>query len=322
MTLSICCITYNHEKFIAEAIESFIMQQTDFDYEIIISDDASTDKTANICQGYQAKYGDKIKLVLHTNNIGMMPNFITTLQACKGKYIALCEGDDYWADPLKLQKQVNFLEANPNYSICFHRVKDWFDGQLYDSKLNTSTSEETFSIKDLASGNLMHTPSVVFRNGLYDDFPAWFSQSFLGDYVLHMLNAQYGLIKYLPETMAVYRHHGGGVWSSIKAAHRREKAIHVISLLLTHNFDDDVLAILAAQKTRMIESYLKALMQEEDWTLFIQKLSFYAEKDAYISQKWLTEYYPQYIAKIKRSKTYKLVQHLQKGILKYKKKFG
>ena len=106
--VSIASITYNHEKFIAQAIDSFLMQETDFDFEIIIGEDCSTDDTLKIIKEYKAKYPDIIKLITSESNVGMMTNFIRTLEACSGKYIALCEGDDYWTDTLKLQKQVNF----------------------------------------------------------------------------------------------------------------------------------------------------------------------------------------------------------------------
>jgi len=318
--ISVLIITYNHEKYIAEAIEGALLQQCSYSIEIVIGDDCSKDETTAICKKFAEKYPGKIKLLLNEHNIGMMPNFIKTFGACTGKYIAMCEGDDYWTDPLKLQKQVGFLEANPDYAICFHRVKEWFNGELHESKLNTSATEETLSINNLASGNFMHTPSVVFRNHLFTDFPGWFSKSFLGDYVLHMLNAQRGLIKYFPETMAVYRYHQGGTWSSIKAAERLEKGIWVVSSLQTCNFTQEVLDILLTQERRMTESYLKLLMRGDDWDLFIKKLAFHSEKDSYIAQKWLTEHYPKYIATLKASKAYKVAQYLQKGILKYKKK--
>ncbi|MDF1549683.1 MAG: glycosyltransferase, partial [Bacteroidales bacterium] len=122
MKLSVCMITYNHEKYIGQAIEGVLMQKTNFDIELLIGEDFSNDNTRNICMGYKNKYPDKIKLLLREKNIGMMRNFIQTLNTCKGKYIALCDGDDYWTDPLKLQKQVDFLEANPEYALCYHRV--------------------------------------------------------------------------------------------------------------------------------------------------------------------------------------------------------
>jgi len=116
-------ITYNHERYISEAIDGILMQECDFEYELVIGEDYSTDNTRKICEQYAAKYPNKIKLLQSVNNWGMNSNFIRTVKECNSKYIALCEGDDYWTDPLKLQKQVDFLEKNKEYSLCFHRAK-------------------------------------------------------------------------------------------------------------------------------------------------------------------------------------------------------
>ena len=123
--LSICCITYNHENFIRQALDGCLMQQTNFPIEIIIHDDASTDNTANIIREYQGKHPHLIKTILQRENqySAMGFGFISNVfKEAQGKYIALCEGDDYWTDPLKLQKQVDFLEANPDFAICFHNA--------------------------------------------------------------------------------------------------------------------------------------------------------------------------------------------------------
>ena len=216
MKLSVCCITYNQEKFISQAIEGMLAQETNFDVEIVIGDDASTDNTGKICENFLKRYPDKIRLLSSKKNLGMNVNFERSIKACKGKYIALCEGDDYWIDNHKLQKQVDFLEANPDFSICCHRVYDLYGKK--NLKLETSKTSEVikeYTIDDLTKGNFLNTVSVVYRNGLFKDFPSWFSESPVGDYVLHMLNAQFGKIKYLPDVMAVYRRHGKGLWSCL-----------------------------------------------------------------------------------------------------------
>lgn len=121
--VSVCMIAYNHEKYIAQAIEGVMMQQASFPFKLVIGEDCSTDNTRKICKAYKAKYPDKIQLLLPDSNLGMTHNFISTLQACTGKYIAICEGDDYWTDSYKLQMQFDFLETHENYSVCFHRYK-------------------------------------------------------------------------------------------------------------------------------------------------------------------------------------------------------
>lgn len=123
--VSVVMITYGHEKYIRQAIEGVLMQQGDFDLELVIANDCSPDNTDAVVQDVLSHHSNAhwIRYVRHEKNIGMMPNFIFALQQAKGKYIALCEGDDYWTDPCKLQKQVDFLEANPDYSICWTKYK-------------------------------------------------------------------------------------------------------------------------------------------------------------------------------------------------------
>ena len=214
--VSICCITYNHENYIREAIEGFLLQKTNFPIEIIIHDDSSTDGTAEIVKEYAEKYPELIIPIYQSINqysqgIKPWPNFV--FPRARGKYIALCEGDDYWTDSFKLQKQVDFLEASPEYAICFHPVKIWKKGEIIEDYI-TKEVPETTTIQDLAEGNYIHTPSVMFRNKLFDKFPEEFYKALIGDYFLHMLNARYGKIKKLKNTMGVYRIHEGGVHSS------------------------------------------------------------------------------------------------------------
>src|SRR5687768_16687744 len=113
MKVSVAMITYNHEAFVAQAIESVLMQKTDFDFELVIGEDCSTDKTREIVNGYKSKYGERIRVLLPAKNLGINRNLKQTLLACQGRYIALLEGDDYWTSSLKLQKQVNFLDTHP-----------------------------------------------------------------------------------------------------------------------------------------------------------------------------------------------------------------
>ena len=121
--VSIVCITYNHELYLRQTLDGFLMQETSFPVEIILAEDCSTDGTRTICEEYAAKYPDKINYIFRDHNVGYNENEYEAMCAAKGKYIAYCEGDDYWTDPLKLQKQVDFLESHPEYSVCWHRCK-------------------------------------------------------------------------------------------------------------------------------------------------------------------------------------------------------
>ncbi len=212
--VSVCMITYNHESYIAEAIEGVVSQQVNFSLELLISDDCSTDQTKAICIAYQQKHPDIIRLIDRDQNLGMNLNFIDTLQRCKGKYIALCEGDDYWIATDKLQKQIDFLEKNQEFNICFHRAKLVYDvnNQKAYPNINSKTPIET-TIYDLARENFIHTPSCVFRNQSFE-FPSWINTAFPPDWVVHLLNARHGKIYFIKEELCAYRIHAGGVLST------------------------------------------------------------------------------------------------------------
>ncbi|MES2139008.1 MAG: glycosyltransferase [Bacteroidota bacterium] len=212
-------ITYNHEKFIREAIDGVLMQETNFEYELIIANDCSTDNTDLVIQGCINKYLRKnsIKYLNHKENKGIMLNFISALQLCKGKYIALCEGDDYWTNKHKLQKQVDFLENNLDFAICFHNARKLNQTTGDDSELFfTSPPKEVYTITDIIKENFIPTLTSVFRNNLINEFPDWYYKAFPGDWPLHILNSQFGKIKYIDEIMAVYRMHDGGSFSPSK----------------------------------------------------------------------------------------------------------
>ncbi len=218
LLVSVCMITYNHEKFISEAIEGVLMQKTTFPIELIIGEDCSTDTTRSICIDYQKNYPEIIKLQLPETNKGMMRNFIENMQAATGKYIALCEGDDYWTDPYKLQKQVDFLDANEEYSFCFH------DNIILNQKtgekrirIGERLIDRTVDLKSIILEKNMATATLVFRNIInWKKIPEWFSQIGQGDYGLVVLLAEKGFGQFLPDVMSVYRIHDGGVWSGNK----------------------------------------------------------------------------------------------------------
>src|SRR5438094_537303 len=134
-SVSICMITYNHEKFVAEAIESVLKQKTTFPIELVIGDDKSTDSTPAIIKGYAEKYPGILKVRYNKENAGVVLNTVKTIEECSGKYIAMLEGDDYWTDPLKLQKQVDFLEKNPDFACSFHNVMVLKSGKLQNDDM-------------------------------------------------------------------------------------------------------------------------------------------------------------------------------------------
>lgn len=240
--VSISCITYNQKNFIRDCLDGFLSQKTNFNFEIIIHDDASTDGTKEIIQEYQIKYPDLIfPLFQKTNQYsqgvrGIMARF--NFPRCKGKYIAMCEGDDYWTDEFKLQKQIDFLENNLDFVLTFHPVNVQFsDGSFKeDFGLGNLFQKSESTIYDLAVfGNYIHTPSVVFRN-VITKFPNQIFKSPIGDYFLWILIAQYGRIKKLSDNMAVYRF-GVGIFSS-DSDEKRERLFLKTLLLLSESVDN------------------------------------------------------------------------------------
>ncbi len=227
MTVNICMITYNHQDYIVKAIEGVLNQRTNFTIQLIIGEDFSTDNTRKICEDYAAKYPEKIKLVPADKNVGMMKNYLRTIKECDGKYVAYIEGDDYWTDTLKLQKQIDFLEANPDYSACFHNVtmKEERTGELKEERnaendewvLHKSLHKDTFDTEDVLGPWFIPSPSLVFVN--YPDFnlPDWFYNCAYGDLPFMLLLTLRGKYKYIDEVMAVYRIHDTGMSAVHKA---------------------------------------------------------------------------------------------------------
>ena len=220
MKLSICIITYNHQDYISQTLDAVLQQVCNFDVEIIIGEDMSIDNTRKICAEYAEKNPGRINLLHTEKNLGMMRNFLRTLKACSGKYIAFCEGDDYWTDPYKLQKQVDFLEANPGYSACFHnatikneRKDEEWEWIMHDKGL----PKDTFTTEDVLGPWFIASPSFVFVN--YPDFelPEWFTNCSYGDLPYMLLLTLRGSFKYINEVMCVYRLHDGGMTTVHKA---------------------------------------------------------------------------------------------------------
>lgn len=233
--VSICCICYNQEQYIRQALEGFVMQQTNFPFEIVISDDCSKDRTRIVIAEYKEKYPELIRDVSPEKNMGSMANFLFVQAKANGKYIALCEGDDYWTDPYKLQKQVDFLEEHEDYSICFHKcsVLNVQTGVLRQEEVRDIQGES--SIIDVAEGNYIHTLSVVYRTDirLSIDREKISKNLAVGDYILWLLLAQYGRIWKMPDVMGVYREQCG-IWSSQKCSYTQPRWVELLHHMVNY----------------------------------------------------------------------------------------
>lgn len=242
MKVSVSLITYNHEKYIRQSVESILMQEVNFDYEIVIGEDCSTDRTRDILLGLQAKYPDKIRLLLPEENLGMVKNFATTLGACQGEYIAMLDGDDYWTSSHKLQKQVDFLDRHRECAICFHNVTAFYEDKSQGPYLLCSANQKEFStLEDLFKFNFMPSSAVMFRRGLVGELPAWYYGLKMEDWPLHILNACHGKtcadggsIGYINEVMGTYRIHHQSVWSSESALHHLHAYLGMFEQLKKH----------------------------------------------------------------------------------------
>lgn len=206
--LSIVCITYNQEKYIAQAIDSFFSQNIDFNIEIIVADDGSTDLTPSIIRSYKSKSNINIKPVLRKKNIGIQSNFKNALERARGQYIAICEGDDFWTDSSKLQKQVDFLDSHPEHDIVFHPVSVFFEDSSRDSYTFPDSTND-LSVERLAKENFIQTNSVVYRKKNYRNLSV---DALPYDWYLHLYHASSGKIGFIDKTMSAYRVHDNGVW--------------------------------------------------------------------------------------------------------------
>lgn len=212
--VSVCMISYRHEAFVAQAIESILAQKCEFEFELVIGDDCSPDRTGTICDEF-ARRDPRVKLLPRDRNLGVMGNFSRTLQACRGEYVAVCEGDDYWLDPLKLTKQVTFLDTHPDHSAATHQARVVREGE--PPRAFRENVPSTIGTRDLIGGRLFHTASVLFRRPIVDTFAA--APTVLScDRLLNFCMSFAGKVHYSEEPMCAYRLHGAGMSSTVTVA--------------------------------------------------------------------------------------------------------
>ena len=221
LQVSIRCITYNHAPYIANALDSFLMQETNFPFEIVVHDDASTDGTADIIREYEKKYPKIIKPIYETENQyskkdGSLKKILD--EVCVGKYTAMCEGDDYWCDSKKIQKQYDFLETNPDYSACAHNTKI--------INLDNNSERTMFPIEDKIitlsdSSGFCHVSSLMFRTDFYSKWPKFMDDSKApGDIKLNAILKINGPILRYGKVMSVYRYGVPGSWQKRRLANK------------------------------------------------------------------------------------------------------
>lgn len=235
--VSVLVTTYNQEAYIAQSINSALDQETNFDYEIVIGDDASADRTPQILLELQKAHPEKIHLLLREKNMGWKGkyNFLSALKVCRGQYVAVLDGDDYWTSPHKLQRQVDFLDNHADFAMCFHDVliqRASSPGEL--ERMCSPEQKEISTLEDLATTTFIPPSTIMFRNHLFAEFPKRFYKLLNGDWFLYMLNAEHGNVRYINEVMAIYRVHDEGVWSKLSYMQHLEEHIKTYKAIDAH----------------------------------------------------------------------------------------
>jgi glycosyltransferase involved in cell wall biosynthesis len=236
--VSILITTYNQEKLISEAVKSVLSQKVNFPYEIVIGEDASSDRTREIVVELGKQHPEKIRVLLRDpeeadrdRRIGLAGkiNYLMTLRACRGEYIATLDGDDYFTSAHKLQRQVDFLDSHPECVICFHNVDAIYqDGSSGPEHLCPANQKEITGIEELLWGNFIPACSIMYRREPLVQIPDWFLTAKMGDWPLNILKAQYGKIGYIDEVMAAYRVHAAAIWSARRRSHQILTSIKVL----------------------------------------------------------------------------------------------
>ncbi len=259
--VSIVCITYNHEPYLRQALEGFLIQETSFPVEIILAEDCSTDGTRAICEAYAAKYPDKIHYIWSETNVGAVENERRAIAAARGKFIALCEGDDYWTDPLKLQKQVDFMESHLEYSVTFHRYKIYYeDTNIWTSdnadELFKDTEKDGIDISVELSLDKWVTQylTAVFRRDCYDFSWTDKYELYCDSHMFYHLMTQ-GKAYLFAFNGGVYRKTGNGIYTNLDKYHMQLKTIAVCREMLEKNDDERLKVPYAKALQYLIDSY-------------------------------------------------------------------
>lgn len=230
--------TYNHERFVAQAIESVLAQKTAFAYNLMVGDDCSMDGTQEVVRSYAGKYPDTVEFVFSKKNLGLFHRdrvSLKLLNQCTAKYVGILDGDDYWTDPHRLQKMVDFLESHPECSICFHNAEMFYDdGSRPSTNLRPADQKEISTVEDILAGVVPIPCAALFRNGLLGELPDCFHRVINGDWLLFVLLAEHGNVGYINEVMAAYRMHPEGIWSRLTPQQRLREHINTYKTINEH----------------------------------------------------------------------------------------
>lgn len=224
--VSVSIIAYNQERYIEQALDSILAQKTNFPFEVVIGDDASKDRTREICEGYVQRYPDIVRLLPKEANLGMMKNHIRGIKACRGKYVALLESDDYWIDELKLQKQIDALEQDPQMTACFTGRKNYHEDRDEFEEVYNDLGDNRFTLEDFAQETFFHTCTIVFRKPKTHEWLDRIADMPLSDRPLYLslLAASGGYAYKLKDLCAVFRLNESSVFTPLKPVQRTQMA--------------------------------------------------------------------------------------------------
>jgi glycosyltransferase involved in cell wall biosynthesis len=271
-------MTFNHEQYIDEALKGIFIQETNFPVEVVIGDDFSQDNNLKIIRLYKDTVNIKVKLLNRIKGddyykkrmvYGRIFNFTNIIENCTGKYIALLDGDDYWTDPYKLQKQVDFLEDNPDYVLVHHNAKTIDEkGNLVNESNLPPANRADLSPEDLQKGKVISTLTMCFRN-VIRDFPEEFYKVPIADMFLVSLLGRHGKAKYMPEIEpAMYREHSGGVWSSLNLQKRTRAKIKTWNLMAQYfkrTGDKELYEFYLKRASASFPALIKLSLQNKDF---------------------------------------------------------
>ncbi|MFZ4801558.1 MAG: glycosyltransferase family 2 protein [Chlorobium sp.] len=307
--VSVMCLAYNHQNYIEDALVGFLIQETNFPFEVLIHDDASTDRTADIIREYQAAYPNIIKPVYQTENQWSKDKEVirkAQYDRVKGVYLAYCEGDDYWTDPSKLQTQVELLEKNQDINICFHPVY-WFDQEncsIKNTNYGAPGIKKKYTLDELLLySNFIPTASIVIRKHCIDHQPVWFDLCIFKDFAMvisAVLTSKNKILMSCMVPMAVYRHHRGGVHSGESEIVNSLRLLETYKQFALEPQINKLPAYKRAVKMRKKE-YMQALIRGVKFTLIVN--SFYRHKklisleDVY--KYVIIEYFKCFVTKLK-----------------------
>jgi len=233
--VSILVLTYNHERYLARAFEGVQQQQVSFPYELIVADDCSRDGTAAVVESWRKVFGDKMRILPRPENLGIPGNFVSALPRCQGRYVAILEGDDYWTDARKLQRQHDFLAGNPEFSSCFHRVRLLLDDVRFVDWTPLPSTKPRLEFLDVLVENFVpNCSALMFRNDPELAIPAWVCEISGYDWVLHVANAERGALGFIDDAMSVYRVHSRGAWSGKTSREQVDAVCDLLERLNQH----------------------------------------------------------------------------------------